>query len=204
MMKSTFAEEPFSVTLERWAKDKKPKTLGSMLDVFDEKSFAFILFILLSFSALPIPTGGLTNVFEVIAMLIALQLLVGRKELWLPEKLRRREIPRTVATNLLPHTIKRLGWLEKYSKSRGERLMTLRPFRMQLGFFLLLFTIGAFVALPFSFLDTLPSIGVVLVSLGIILEDIYVVIAGYIAGLIGVGLIFFLTSGVINVIASLF
>lgn len=203
MTKYTFKSEPFSETLEHWAKSSKPKTLGSMLEVFDEKSFAFVFFILLLLSALPIPTGGLTNVFEIIAMILALQMVVGRRELWLPKNLRKKEVPKTVATNLLPHTIKRLRWLEKYSKTRGERLMTLRPFRIQLGFFLFLFTLGAFVAPPFSFLDTLPSMGVVLASLGVILEDLYVVILGYIVGFIGIALIALLASGFINIIANL-
>lgn len=203
MTNHTFKSEPFSVTLEHWVKSNKPKTLGNMLEIFDEKSFAFVFFILLLLSALPIPTGGLTNVFEIIAMVLALQMVIGRRELWLPEGLRKKEVPKTVATNLLPYTIKRLRWLEKYSKTRGERLLTLLPFRIQLGFFLFLFTLGAFVAPPFSFLDTLPSMGVVLVSLGVILEDLYVVILGYIVGFIGIALIALLASGFISIIANL-
>ena len=200
-IKQTTAEEPFSITLEHWLKDKKPKTIGSMLDVFDEKSFAFMFFILLLVPALPLPTGGLSHVFEVIAILLALQLMIGRQELWLPKSLIKRELPQSAATKIIPYVKSKIQWLEKYTKSRGAVLMTTRPFRMQLGFVVVILSVAAFIAPPFSFLDTLPSLGVVLISLGIILEDIYVLIAGYFIGFLGLLLIFFLGSGILSLIA---
>jgi hypothetical protein len=39
---------------------------------------------------------------------------------------------------------------------------------------------------PFSGLDTLPALGVVLLSLGVLLEDFLVVIAGVMVGVAGV------------------
>ena len=42
--------------------------------------------LLLAVPALPLPTGGATHVFEVIAMLVALQLIVGRRQIWLPAR----------------------------------------------------------------------------------------------------------------------
>ncbi len=45
--------------------------------------------LLLGVPALPIPTGGATHVFELVAMLIALQLIAGRKEIWLPQRWRK-------------------------------------------------------------------------------------------------------------------
>jgi hypothetical protein len=40
--------------------------------------------LLLGPSALPLPTGGATHVFEIIAMLLALELIAGRDQIWLP------------------------------------------------------------------------------------------------------------------------
>jgi hypothetical protein len=51
---------------------------------FQEKSFAVLFVLLLGVPALPLPTGGATHVFEVIAVLLALQLTAGRNEIWLP------------------------------------------------------------------------------------------------------------------------
>jgi len=57
-----------------------------------------------------------------------------------------------------------------------------------LGIVLLVFVVGAFVAPPFSGLDTLPSLGVVVVCLGLVLSDGLVVIGGLVVGVFGLAL----------------
>src|SRR3954467_3392969 len=66
--------------LERWLAGDESKTIGDLIDVFEEKSFAVLFVLLLSIPALPLPTGGVTHVFEVIAMLLALELIVGSRK----------------------------------------------------------------------------------------------------------------------------
>src|SRR5918995_3789348 len=78
--------------LESWLRSDQPRTLGSLVELFQERSFAVLFVFLLAVSALPLPTGGVTHVFELIAMFFALQLIVGRRTVWLPERLRRREL----------------------------------------------------------------------------------------------------------------
>jgi hypothetical protein len=75
--------------LERWLHDEaSEKTLGSLVETFGEKSFAILFVLLLGVPALPAPTGGATHVFEVIAALVALELIAGRREVWLPARWR--------------------------------------------------------------------------------------------------------------------
>ena len=64
--------------LERWLSGPGEKTLGSLIELFEEKSFALVFVLLLGVPALPLPTGGATHVFEIIAVLLALQLIAGR------------------------------------------------------------------------------------------------------------------------------
>ena len=80
------AEERGKVSdqIEAWLKGEGDKTLGGLMDVFGEKSFAILFVLLLGVPALPLPTGGATHVFEIIAVLLALQLIAGRDEIWLP------------------------------------------------------------------------------------------------------------------------
>ena len=75
--------------LERWAKQDGSKSLGGLIELFGPKSFALVFVLLLGVPALPLPTGGATHVFEIIAVLLALQLVVGREEIWLPERWRK-------------------------------------------------------------------------------------------------------------------
>jgi hypothetical protein len=56
----------------------------------------------------------------------------------------------------------------------------------------ILFTIAAFIAPPFSGLDTLPALGVVVLSLGVLLEDFAIVAIGVAIGVGGIVLEFVL------------
>jgi hypothetical protein len=84
--------ERVSDQVERWLRTDGERTLGSLIDLFGEKSFAIVFVLLLGVPALPLPTGGVTHVFEVIAMLVALQLIVGRDQIWLPQRWCRLEL----------------------------------------------------------------------------------------------------------------
>jgi len=73
--------EKVSDELERWVSGDGEKTLGSLIELFGEKSFAIVFVLLLGVPALPLPTGGATHVFEIVAVLLALELVAGRDEI---------------------------------------------------------------------------------------------------------------------------
>ena len=50
--------------LERWLAADGDKTLGGLIDAFGKGSFAMIFVVLMAVPALPLPTGGVTHVFE--------------------------------------------------------------------------------------------------------------------------------------------
>ncbi|MEK7621225.1 MAG: exopolysaccharide biosynthesis protein [Patescibacteria group bacterium] len=197
-------KQSFSNTLGNWLASKQKKTIGSMLDIFDEKSFAFIFLVLMIFPATPIPTGGIVHVFEVIVMLVALQLLIGRQDLWLPRRLQRIELSRSTREKVLPFLLRRVQFFERFARPRLSKTMRQKWFRMQLGLTVTLLAAGAFFAPPFTGLDTLPSMGVVLIAIGIILDDVLLVGAGYIVGYAGIALAIFLGAGIITAIGTLF
>src|SRR5206468_31711 len=72
------SREKLSDELQRWLSSDGDKTLSSLIELFEEKSFAIVFMLLLAVPALPLPTGGVTHVFEIIAVLLALQLITGR------------------------------------------------------------------------------------------------------------------------------
>jgi hypothetical protein len=160
-------------------------TVGSLTDVLDERSFAVVLMVLMLPSALPIPTGGVTHVLEVCAGLIALQMVVGRRELWIPRRLARKELGETFTGKAAPKVLRFIRWFERHSHRRLARLLDRRTSVSVLGVALLGFVIGAFVAPPFSGLDTLPSLGVVVVCLGLVFSDGLIVAAGLLIGVVG-------------------
>src|SRR5213595_3604247 len=89
---SASAAPMVSEDLERWLHGHGEKTVGGLISLFGEKSFALLFVLLLGVPALPLPTGGATHVFEIIAALLALQLIANREEIWLPALWRRLEL----------------------------------------------------------------------------------------------------------------
>ena len=83
---ATPPDKKLSDELEEWLAGDGDRTLGALVDAFGEKSFAILFVVLLGVPALPLPTGGATHVFEIIAALLALELIVGRRQVWLPER----------------------------------------------------------------------------------------------------------------------
>ena len=180
---------PFSVELERWLAQDQPKTIGSLTDVIAEKSLALVVMLLLFPSALPLPTGGVTHLLELAALLVTLEMIIGRRELWLPRRLNQHEFGDTVTGKAVPAIIRRVRWFERWTRPRLAALIDTRVAQSLLGVFIFVFVLGALLAPPFSGLDTLPSLGVVIVCLGIIFSDVVVVALGMLAGVAGIALV---------------
>jgi hypothetical protein len=195
--------ERFSSQIERWLGDDTPKTLRELEKVFDERSFAVAVMLLMFPSALPIPTGGITHVLEIITLLLGVQLVAGRETIWLPERWRSRELGPYVTKKAIPFVVRRVRWFERWSRPRLSALFDAKWFNRLLGVVIIIFTIGALVAPPFSGLDTLPSMGAVAVALAILLRDIVVLAVGLVVGFGGVMLIVFLGSAALHLTRSL-
>src|SRR5512132_4208841 len=102
MTQGTDTGEPFSHQLERWLRSDDAKTLGALSDVFAEKSFAVTILLLMFLPALPLPTGGISHVFEAITVVLAMQMVIGRRTIWLPERWQRRELGPATTDRAIP------------------------------------------------------------------------------------------------------
>jgi len=182
----------FSKQIESWLDSKQPKTFGNLSTFFGKNSFATIFIICMAIPALPIPTGGITHVLEVVVALVALETIIGLKSLWLPKWLAKKQLPTLVIKTGLPKFIQYLRKLEKYSRPRGVAFINNTFTERFAGLAVLAFAAGAFFALPFSGLDTIVSIGAVVLSLGLVLNDVVYFVAGLIIGVIGLFLGIFL------------
>lgn len=199
----TETREKVSDALAAWLEGDGEKTLGGLIDVFNEKSFAILFVFLLGVPALPLPTGGATHVFEIIAALLALQLVVGRDQIWLPQKWCKLELAGPKQQRFIAGLMKLIRRLERLSRPRLAFLFHHRLSNIVFGLLVIGGTAGAFFAPPFTGLDTLPALGVVLLSLGVLLEDVIVVGLGLILGVGGVLLEIIVGSAVVHGIGKL-
>jgi hypothetical protein len=196
--------ECVSDELEHWLGGEQPRTLGSLIETFGERSFAIVFALLMALPALPLPTGGATHVLEVITMLLALELIAGRREIWLPKRWRGFELNTPARQKIIAMLLRRIRWLERYSRPRAQRLLEYRLSGILFGLLTLVLTVVAFLAPPFSGLDTLPSIAVVLLALGILLTDAVVAAVGLVVGVLGVVAVIGFGSLVAKAIGNLF
>lgn len=190
--------------LDSWLRSKHDRTLGSLIGTFKDKSFAILFVLLLGVPALPLPTGGATHVMEVIAALLALELIAGRREVWLPQRWRKLELAGARQQRFIAALMRLIRRLERFSHPRLRVLFNHRFSNRLFGLLVLGGSAGAFFAPPFSGLDTLPALGVGLLSLGVLLEDVLVAAAGVLVGVGGVVLEVTVGSLVIHALGSLF
>lgn len=174
-----------------------------MIELFEEKSFAILFVVLLGVPALPLPTGGATHVFEIVAMLLAIELIAGRKEIWLPQRWQKLELAGERQQRFIATLMKAIRRLERFSRPRLRFLFDHRLSNIAFGLLVLGGSLGAFVAPPFTGLDTLPALGVVLLSLGVLLEDFLVVLVALIVAATGVALEVILGSAALGGIEKL-
>ncbi len=192
-----------SEELERWLNAEGDRTVGSLLDTFGERSFAVLFILLLSVPALPLPTGGATHVLEVITALLALQLIVGRKQIWLPERWRRLEIAGSRQQRFISGLMRLLRRLERFSRPRMTFLLHGRMSDIIFGLLITGAAAGAFFAPPFTGLDTLPALGGVLVSIGVVLGDALIAVLGVGVGTAGIVLEIVLGSAAVHVLGRI-
>ena len=197
-------QEKVSDALQGWLEGESDKTLGSLVELFGEKSFAILFVFLLGVPALPLPTGGATHVFEIIAALLALQLIVGRDQIWLPQRWCKLQLAGPKQQRFIAGLMKLIRRLERFSRPRLRFLFETRVSNSVFGLLALGGTAGAFFAPPFTGLDTLPALGVVLLSLGVLLEDVIVVAIGLVVGVAGVLVEIIVGSAVVHGVSSIF
>jgi hypothetical protein len=196
--------ERLSHELERWLAGDGDKTVGSLVNLFGQRSFAVLFVLLLGVPALPLPTGGATHVFELIAMLLALQLIVGRDQIWLPRRWCALSLGGSKQQRFIAALTRMIRRLERLSRRRFGFLFGHRLSQVTFGVLALAGTLGAFLAPPFSGLDTLPALGVVLLSLGVLLEDVAIVVIGIAVGGGGVLLEIVLGKAAVHWVSKLF
>lgn len=191
--------------LEQWLNDEaSEKTLGGLVDAFGEKSFAVLFVLLLGVPALPVPTGGATHVFEVIAALVALQLIAGRHTVWLPGRWRGLQLGGERQQRFLNSLMRFIRRLERFSRPRLAFVFRHRLSDVGFGLLVIGGSAAAFLAPPFTGLDTLPALGVVLVSLGVLFEDALIACAGTVLGVVGATLEVVLGAAAVHGFQALF
>ena len=158
-------------------------TLHEIRDRLDERAYGLLILIL----AIPCLVPGLYGVPQVVGIVIvilAAQLLVGREEPWLPQWVLRLRARASWLKAMADFAEQRLGWIDRFSRPRlstfasgaGEKLAAL---------FMILATLT--IVLPMT--NTIPSVALSLLAVGLIQRDGLFVIGGAIVATAWIGLL---------------
>lgn len=174
-------------------------TLGSLVAALHEGGFGLVLIILAAPLALPVPALGIAQIMALPILWTSIQLFLGRDTLWLPKSWENKPINHKSLVGVIDKIQPWLHRLEYLIKPRIEFLSSNNGKRF-IGFVCIICSISIAIPVPFS--NTVPSMGVVLMAIGLLERDGILQILGAVIGLIGIALVigiyFFAANTILN------
>lgn len=177
-------------------------TLGTLSDLMEERAFGLLLLVLALPCCLPF-VYLLPQLVALPMVVLAAQMAAGRRSPWLPETLRKRQLPVAGLLDVVARAKRYGGWLEQLAHPRLSGLTGDHSARI-VGALLVIPCLSILVPLPLT--NTVPGIGVALAAVGLIERDGLFVILGLITGLVwvailvigGPALIYFLVNFILD------
>lgn len=153
--------------------------VSHILESFHERGFGFFLFVLGMPSAIPIPAMGMHTVISIPMLLLTLQQALGFHTIWMPEFIKRQTIKRDMLEKIIDHC---LPWAEKLERISHPRMawVTHGAFSNIIG--ILGFLMVACIAIPLPLTNTVPAIGIIFMSAGVLMRDGLAVLIGAVVG----------------------
>lgn len=159
-------------------------TLDDLLGALHERGFGFLLLIFSVPMALPVPVPPGINVLLATPLIIlTAQQAIGRHTIWMPNWTRKKSIKRDKMNGMIKAI---LPWMKKVEVLVKPRLefMTQGVFSHLIGIFGLIMSLCICVPLPMT--NTVPSLGIALMAIGVIMRDGLAVLGGAIIGIVWV------------------
>jgi len=143
--------------------------LSDFLEIAKERIFGFLFVILALPSALPIPAPGYSIPFGVVMFLLASQMIIGAKKLWLPQRVRTYQLELKTVQGFVKKGVPWLQRLETLSRPRLSYVCTSALGRIILGSAIALMSISMMIPIPGT--NTLPAIGIFIIGFGLQEDD---------------------------------
>ncbi len=178
-------EESLSESLQRLLATEKGHsvTVGEILDRVGSKGFGLLMMVLALPSALPVPAAGYSTPFGILFVFLGGQMLIGRREPWLPQWARKISFKASLAEKMLAGAAKGFGLLEHLVKPRLEWVAS-RPGMACLS--LLVVVMACLMILPIPLTNTAPAMVIFLIGVGLCERDGLFAAAAVVLGILAV------------------
>lgn len=142
---------------------------GAILESLREQGYGFPLLIFSAPMALPVPTPpGINILLAIPLMILSAQQAVGQRTIWFPAWVKRKSIKRETLGLLIRATVPWFRRIEKLVKPRME-FATQGIFSHLIGLIGLIMALMVCVPIPMT--NTIPSLGIALMAIGVIMRD---------------------------------
>ena len=142
-------------------------SLADLLSTFGDRAFGAFMLVFAAPNLLPLPPGS-SAVLGLPLIIVAAQLALGLRVLWLPEFIRRRSLPRETFRRLAGAVSAHLPRVERILRPRLAALTGPVPDRL-IG--LAVFVLAVILFLPIPGGNILPGLAITAFSLGLIERD---------------------------------
>lgn len=165
-------------------------SVAQILDALDTRSFGLAVLLFSLPSVVPMPPG-VPTVVGIILLIVALQMVIGREDLWLPGILSKREFDRPSLVKAFEGLAPKLAVIERVMKPR-LLLMTGRVGSVFIGVIVLIMAIVLILPLPPGG-NFPPALACAVLGLGLAQRDGVVVLLGLIASVAALIAVSFVT-----------
>ena len=143
-------------------------SIGEITDAVGEKGFGLLLVVLSLPSALPVPAPGYSTPFGIVIALIALQMLLAREQVWLPERLQKVRIKPSLAKKMIGAATKFLRFIERFIRPRQQWIGSRKG---QAALAIVIAIMACLMMLPIPLTNTAPAMVIFLIGVGLSEED---------------------------------
>ncbi len=171
-------------------------TIKELLDIFHERGFGFILFIIALPAALPIPALGINTIIALPLLILTAQQAMGRHIVWLPKSWKARSVSKAKVEGFIETANPWVKRMEFFVRPRLS-FMTQGIFSNLIGVAGMVMSLC--VAIPLPLTNTVPAFGIALMAIGVLMRDGLAVLGGMFVGILWVtilvvGVMFFGTE----------
>jgi hypothetical protein len=164
-------------------------TVNYLIETFHERGIGVVLFIFAAPMALPIPVPpGVNLLLATPLVLLSLQLAISRHTIWIPEGIKSKSIDTSKLKSMFTAIIPILEKIELLVKPRFG-MITQGVYSRIFGILALLMALTVCIPIPLT--NTIPSLGIAIMSIGILSRDGLSVIIGALIGTLWIAILAF-------------
>lgn len=158
-------------------------TFRELVDIFGPKGHAFLtIFLVLPFLQ-PIPIPGLSTLIGLVIALVGVHMLLDRPP-FIPQRFGTRSVDSQILFRICSGLERLMRRLERVVRPRGRDIFQRRWFRRLNGIVITIHAGFLSLPLPIPLSNFFPALVLLLVALGTLEEDFYVVVTSYFAVLV--------------------